>query len=264
MKSVSAALMMLLLTTALSAQVQYTDIEPDTLIADNNVAPGQYELDLDGDGSVDFFFMHFYYPVPVYVLSIYTQYFQTHEILTTMDSKVAALERLEQIDESRNFWTCTAQGGQSTGLSFADEWRGSEDRFIGLRVFDGQHWKYGWVQAAVAADESSITLRGYAVQMSADTPIIAGETGVSAVAGRTEPAAPRIVVEGRTVSIDAGLPGRLHASIHDILGKPRMQRSIDGTRLSLDLSPLSDGIYFLRVLSGGRETIRRVSLTGNR
>lgn len=260
MKTIVAIFLFMLFPLTVSAQILYTDISPDTLLADDNITPGQYQLDLDSDGSVDFFFMHFFYPVPVYVLSIYTQYNQPHEILVDMDNRVTALERGDPIDESRTTWLCTAEGGQSAGLSFASGWRGTGDRFIGLRVFDGQGWRYGWLQAQLPADESWILLKAYAVQMTSGTTINAGDTGLNSVQQPPVSSRLRIRVDGRFVEVDAERPRMLNVTVYDVIGNARLQRNTFGDRMSVDLSALPQGVYFLRAHDGREVSIQRLML----
>ena len=218
MKSAAVTLLLLLLPVAVSSQIIYTDISPDTLIADNNTAPGQYELDLDSDGGIDYFFMHFFLPVPVYVLSIYTEYHTSHEILVNGNSKVIAHDRLAPIADASGDWICTVDGNNSSGMSFASEWMGNGDRYIGLRLFHDGGWYYGWLRAAVAEDASGIILKEYAVQTQPDTPIMAGDPGTINIDQATDPMHYHIKIHDRFITVTLDMPRMLNASVYDIMG----------------------------------------------
>ncbi len=250
----------MLLSPPVRAQIRYTDIEPDTLIADTNDIPGQYKLDLDGDGRSDYFVMHFYYPIPVYVLSIYTEYNTAHEVLLDGENSVLALAAGEPIDDTRMNWHCSASGSQSDGMSFAASWFGSGDHYIGLRVRAGEVWHYGWLRAEVAADQSSILLKDFAVHTQADTPIKAGETGMVAVHRLLAPADIDIAVKGGfvTVLLPFDIPAEI--TVHDIIGRERFSHRTQGMQFTMNLSGIPQGVYFLRVNFPGQTIVKRVAL----
>jgi hypothetical protein len=250
-------LLLLLLPSVLSAQIIYTDITPDTLIADVNDVPGQYRLDLNRDGDSDYFFMHIFFPIPVYVLSIHTEFRTAHEILLAPNSKVEALDHLTPINETAGKWYCTTDGTGSSGMSFANEWIGTSDNYIGLRLFRNGGWYYGWLRATVLENETGIILKDYAVQTQRDTPILAGDAGTQRIDAQPTPEHYSIEFRGRSLTVTLDKTLMVRASVYDAMGREKIHRHDRCTSMTLDLSTLSAGVYFLRLYTDRDMTVKR-------
>lgn len=251
---------LLLLPLTLAAQIKYTDIQPDTLIADTNDIPGLYMLDLDGDGYTDFFVMHVFYPVPVYVLTVHTEYSTIHELLLDANDRIAALPPGTFIADSSQQWRCTANGGGSAGMFFSRAWFGTGDHYIGLRVRSNGAWHYGWLRAEVASDESSILLKDFAVETNGDTPVAAGATGVESVHRLFRPGDIDIIVEGRYVTVSLPTTASVDIAVYNIIGREQHTQTARSAQLTVNLSDLPRGLYFLRVATSYGTVVQRLAL----
>lgn len=189
------------------AQIIYTDIDPDTIIA---VDAAFYELDLNADGTPDFTltkrFLASYNP------TIYTTYggvfagsIQLNHIYGTAQGSNALLGEVSpygfqypfamDLDDeicdggawlNGNYQSLAYSYGYKliigTGLysyvqlSGDGNWFGGQtDKYLGLKLQDEGNTYYGWLRMDVAADNIAFAIKDYAFQSIADSCIRAGQ-----------------------------------------------------------------------------------------
>ncbi len=159
----------------------YTDVEPDF---NSGTGDGQYNLDLDNDGHVDF----------VLTSSLEDDWFasgiksdsnSTNGILSLHPwySHPAALDKGQKI-----FNLSTYKDGESyeSGVNFAygycfpnDDvcrynWEDKGDRYVGLRFLINKNIHYGWARLEFLSASKWI-IKDYAYHASPNTAILAGE-----------------------------------------------------------------------------------------
>jgi hypothetical protein len=112
-------------------------------------------------------------------------------------------------------YVTTATGGYMTTYSVTDKtsdfygpWRGQGPKFLGLAVLVGGDLHYGWARCTVANNCQTVTIHDYAIQDLAGVPILAGDTGFVASAGR------KMAADAN----DAGVPGGMFTAKPKIIG----------------------------------------------
>jgi len=190
-----------------AAQVHYVDIDPDTTIqAPDGHDIVRFYLDIDGDSDDDFEFRHFsptgdpdnqaiefYFKsgAPDYALLM---------IHTTQWQPSALAEGTEIGPGSTNAQWITASSGQIMGAAFlnrndrlGEPWEDITNGYLGFAMIHGQQYRYGWMRLDVPLDASSVVIKDYAIKMTPNEPINAGEGAVSSIDD--------IVVPARTVEV---------------------------------------------------------------
>lgn len=258
MKTSGTIILVLFLPLCLFAQVQYHDIHPDTLLAAQRGTIMQYDLDMDEDGTVDFYFKHFNIDVNWNHLEAYTYYGQPGEILVLATQIPVPLQHMEEISSSGR-WVCTASSSSSSALFMEARWCGAGDRYMGLRFRRNGEWHYGWIRINAAADTTGMVIKDFAWETQANRAILAGDGGATDVVTLNGPHTISMAQQGRYISIEAGDGGRLHSVVYDLLGVQRLERR-GFERLTMDLSALPHGVYLLKMKTGDGVQVRRIVL----
>jgi hypothetical protein len=60
-------------------------------------------------------------------------------------------------------------------------WTGVTDKYLGIRIKNGTQWLYGWIRLDVNALGSSVTIKDYACNRTADESINAGQTNTTVI-----------------------------------------------------------------------------------
>ncbi|PLX31921.1 MAG: hypothetical protein C0600_04325 [Ignavibacteria bacterium] len=258
MKTLGTTALVLLLPLCLIAQIQYHDIHPDTLLTAQRGTIAEYDLDMDEDGTVDFYFKHFNLDVDWNHLEAYTNYGQPGEVRVLASRTPVPLQHMEEISSSGQ-WVCTASGSSSSALFMEARWCGAGDRYMGLRFRRNGDWHYGWIRINAAADTTGMVIKDFAWETQANSAILAGDGGTTDLEELHGPHTISMVQQGRYISIKAGDGGRLHTVVYDLLGVQRLERS-GFERITMDLSALPHGIYILRMKTGAGVHVRRIVL----
>jgi hypothetical protein len=259
-----------------NAQVLYTDVDPDEVVAN-----GTYDIDFDGDGTVDVSFQH--------VLSNFTTSSGTINIRAaavngdvigpSSSSYVyaSALAAGAPIAPGNPDWNVTSSGllgvqfTAGSGSGTYGNWPG-QTAYLGCRFVSGLGTThYAWVQLAVDAQVNNLTIIGYAFETTPDSLILAGDEGIaSSVAdllgsGRLQ-VFPNPVKDLTTVRLGDDMNGQVSVQVLDGIGRvvqENQMNTINGTRsLDLDLSALPAGNYFVAVRSGDRVIHRKITKVG--
>ncbi|MBC8047596.1 MAG: T9SS type A sorting domain-containing protein, partial [Fimbriimonadaceae bacterium] len=191
------------------AQIIYTDIDPDTTFELSmwtifSSLERIYPIDINADGINEFAFY------------MYSQSFSTSEgsashkiLLENYDGNyirnnttsaiiwgVEAIHDLDTIDAADN-WNgddrillvrtssdfAYTSGSDLTFFDTGGNWHTQVDKFIGVRFKLDSNFHYGWIRLTVQSNlidsYDYLTIKSYAYEAAADTPILAGEDSVS-------------------------------------------------------------------------------------
>lgn len=257
------------------AQVIYTDVDPDEVIANDT-----YAIDMDNDGTPDVTFQH--------TLSNSTSGSYTLEIRGALvDGDVigqasssyvypALLAAGAPIAPGNPDWNQSPYG--ILGIRFATPsssslygaWPG-QTAYLGCRFVSGMgDTHYAWVHLSVEPLVGNITILGYAFDATPNTPIIAGDQGTTTSVLDREGSArmqvfPNPVRDVAVLKLGDDIEGVVSVQVLDAIGRV-MQRAelntISGSRsIELDLSTLPNGTYFVSVRNGERVMHRKVTKT---
>lgn len=162
---------------AAEAQVIYSNIEPDTILAGRGY--NSFDLDLNSDGITDFSLTQYYstsYSHGQY--HFFSGIFLTiindnSGIATTApgNDNISIFNNGDTIDVNDNWYAASLYS-----VDFNAQWNGVKNKYIGARVkLNGQNY-YGWIRVTVGSNGNSITIKDYAFNATPEAPIIAGDT----------------------------------------------------------------------------------------
>ncbi len=212
-----------------SAQIVYTDLEPDvTLTATTDDLSVRYDMDLDGDGTFDFYFKHFHPFDDFQAAEVYTSIGRSAEILIDPDGTPVLLNSGDDISDARMTWYNTATQISSEALFLYGDWPGVDDAYLGLRFRKAAAWHYAWIRVAIPADTSSISIKDFAFQNQAGTMIRAGSGRTTDVATTKPQQAWHSVQQGNSLMIQFG-GGEWQGArmtLHDLTGRLLLSRRI--------------------------------------
>ncbi len=246
----------LLLSAAATAQVTYTDINPDAVIAATTQSQSvQYDLDLNNDGTIDFNIKHNDYG-GFKQAEFYTNFGQTGEILSNGSGGALALNLNANINSTLTNWVCTATSSGNSALFMnanGAAFPGQQDKFVGLRIKLSGQWHYGWVRLNIPSDTASIVIKDYAYNTMANASVTAGQVATAinssiekekiSVSVYPNPAAKTIAI---SLNQTDGKPTEL--SVISLLGRQVLWQQLTGLTTSCDISNLPAGIYFIRLI----------------
>ncbi len=178
------------------SQIVYADIIPD--ISHSCCEPFYYNLDLNGDGHVDFRFRHYYlqgsssnsggkwgHHSKIHYLSI--DKYENNSVVASNNMKYPSPLNINDIVGKISFWKPEGtlinfseyywhnpKQGQGGGSSSKGLWKANQiDKYLGLKInIDGKVY-YGWARLDVYGNE--FKLKDYAYNIQPDQPILAGQ-----------------------------------------------------------------------------------------
>ncbi|MFC1734131.1 T9SS type A sorting domain-containing protein, partial [candidate division KSB1 bacterium] len=179
----------LLLSFNAYSQVILTDLNPDTIVNDNEI----YFLDLNNDGIKDFKFVHedsvsglngigigvaiqhtdaeFMGDLPPQDPTHYYPYKLT--INTPIDSNASTMGWVTKHPDPEAIRVLNLQFYNNT---YAGQWVfGVVNHYLGVRIKINNEWHYGWILMDVLANATQMTLKSYAYRAYPDSTILAGE-----------------------------------------------------------------------------------------
>lgn len=169
------------------AQILYTDVEPDTTI---DLFNALYELDLNNDNINDFELQAI---SQAYSYYSYVSSAQAVNVTPLMSNSVAgysygsypyALLTGDNIGPNLSFSSYSYNllngfffysGPYGSYYFPLGNWPTNQDRYLGLKLILNGNTHYGWARISVLGP-SSMILRDYAVELTPDAPIMAGDT----------------------------------------------------------------------------------------
>jgi hypothetical protein len=181
----AAGVSLLALAQPAEAQVQFT--------TENIVMKRQSSILVDFDVVPEFIFYNNARPAALYShLDVFPNGTAAVVVSATYLHSVLALTKGSKIGSSKNFGSYVVSSlGPNMVFSGLGNWVNVKDRYVGLRfqLSDGTH--YGWARFSVQVTGKKIiaTFTGYAYEETANTPIIAGDTGISSAKTSAHPQA---------------------------------------------------------------------------
>mgnify|MGYP006188524309 CR=1 FL=1 len=260
-----------------SAQVTYTDVNPDVVLTPTGTA--QYLLNLDGDAAIDMglvvqsgsvtgIYSYGTMQIPYTVTynagaAVFGSAApSTNGWMGSSSSAPSILSNGNAIDASGTFYQSQGIVGavQNTYLGApingqygpysSGNFLGTEG-YIGVRFDISGSTHYGWVRVEMAADATSMTIKDYAYDATPNTAIAAGDMGPVGVDEVNFETAIQFISNQNnqvTVKMNTTITNGM-INVVSIDGKSVASINVNSQTELVDLSNLSSGIYMVNLTS---------------
>ncbi len=261
---------------AADAQIVYTDVTPDVTLSVINDSLNSYDVDFDNAGTPDMAIATYGYLYNYGGTDYQLNYVFSFVAPNATAALVAAMETAgtssypattslasgTAIGSSATWLDTTAAGGTfyfTSAYGFTQTLLGTAntgtDTYIGARFLIGANTHYGWVRINVAADASSVVIKDYAYNATANGPINAGQTvGVAEIAATSWNA----YSNGSSIIVKADFDGNVE--VIDMTGNLITSGVIANGELTMNVSNASAGMYLVRVTNGTTTATKKISL----
>lgn len=261
---------------AADAQIVYTDVTPDVTLSVINDSLNSYDVDFDNAGTPDMAIATYGYLYNYGGTDYQLNYVYSFVAPNATAALVAAMETAgtssfpattslasgTAIGSSATWLDTTAAGGTfyfTSAYGFTQTLLGTAntgtDTYIGARFLIGANTHYGWVRINVAADASSVVIKDYAYNATANGPINAGQTvGVAEIAATSWNA----YSNGSSIIVKADFDGNVE--VIDMTGNLITSGVIANGELTMNVSNASAGMYLVRVTNGTTTATKKISL----
>ncbi len=248
------------------AQIQYTDISPDTTFSGN----ATFDIDLNNDQVMDFRITMSSSASTFTTTSgsTYTRYgsmyinnLASNSIVLYTSSYADTIPTGASIKGSGMMWgtwnhkmaygnkTVTKAGSNTNTVSATSgAFNNTKDKYLGLRIKVGNDTLYGWVRVDVGDHATYATIKDYAVNLTPGEPIKAGQKVATSVAEpKSTGTLSAFAANGNiTIKINEELLGS-NFQIIDLTGKVVNQGQLNSNQETISMNGQPSGIYFVRV-----------------
>ncbi|MBG15830.1 MAG: hypothetical protein CL853_05705 [Crocinitomicaceae bacterium] len=268
-----------------SAQVNYTDLNPDVLVTGHM---NNYILDLNADNNPDFVFMTLdtaaagsltYGGIPItYNVNyagaiVYPSPGNSWAGSSTSMSSSFNMVNIPQGSSigSNNSWSSTSGPvglladisipALNYSLSYpAGPFLGTTG-FMGLKFNVGGNTHYGWIRVEVGANGEFLSIKDYAFDATPNTAIVAGETGSGPVGVNDLEEFVNVFNFSNALRIETSENYQnAELSLVSISGKQLVNQQITSTTTVLNTSEIASGIYLLSITSKDKVYTKKVYL----
>jgi hypothetical protein len=265
----------MLFSASANAQIVYTDIIPDTVLTN----PGNYNLDLNNDGQIDFtFYGHLYAftcgggGCPVSVDSSTISPTSLNWVSDTVNGQVAKLNSGDLINASSPLWTndpsqalyiiratCAFQvacvsppfGTRPTQLMPNGIWSNVSEKYVALKIQVSGNIYYGWARLDVGFLGNPITIKDYAYNSIPNQPILAGQTNATGIIENSFASSinlfPNPADNHLTIALGSNNK-KAEVTITDITGKVIYKTTAtDVQKIEVNTEDFAKGIYVVQI-----------------
>lgn len=249
-----------------NAQIQYTDISPDTTFSGNTT----FDIDLNNDQVMDFrismsssnsTFVTSSGSTYMRYGSMYINNLASNSIALYTSSYADTIPTGANIQATGMMWgtwthkmaygnkTVTKAGSNTnTVSSTSGAFNNTKDKFLGLRIKVGNDTLYGWVRVDVGDHASYATVKDYAINLTPGEPIKAGQTVSTAVAEvETKGTMSAFAANGNVyVKASQELMGNNYQII-DLTGKVLKEGKLNRNQETISMEASPPGVYLVRV-----------------
>lgn len=238
------------------AQILYTDIEPDSIVAG---VEDSYFIDLNKDGTFDFEVRNFQ-PGGNYgkAVEFYTGFIGSSysgEVLMT-SSYPLALNINEIIQESSDSAEWKNGMGFLNDDGISGKWLGVEDKYLALRLKVNQQYFYGWARLDIPLDASLFTIKDFALNQTADESILAGQKLVDGITEFENNNSIKAFPNPFNTFLTFSIPNNIiinDLKLFNIYGEQLIPKiEIYNNKILLFKGNLTNGIYFFELLNGNK------------
>jgi hypothetical protein len=253
------------------AQVVYTDVNPDSVIAMNTF----YELDLNNDGIKDFTLGQF--SGTTSGISFNVAYVGPMAALNAIDTAggsglAAAVNSGFSVDSTLNWVdSAGAASGYASLLALAvpilpaynmGNFLGQTGKFLPLRFDLEGAMYYGWVRLTVPSSATSITVIDYAYRNWPDAPSITGLTTDVGIAESALNGHVNVFAYNKdiTVTLDKNITAEGTITVRNTLGQTIKSVAVTGSEMHIDMKDVKDGAYMVTIAQPSGAYTKKVVL----
>jgi hypothetical protein len=241
---------------AASSQIIYTEVDLTFDSSATDLADREYYVDLDGDGTNDFWFNAYNNGTGGYFLFFDNLNPSVNGIVGATSSGYLYPTNIPQgdfIGSSIAFNTSFSYGS----LNFAGGYGnfiGVTDAYIGVRFSDGTDNFYGWIRVDVSSDAQTWTVKDFAYNSTPDTRIEAGQLPLSVKENKRNT---NIFVDADNVNImtDGSLMNA-KVDVVNMLGQSVAKTVITSNATAIAKS-FGSGIFIVRISDENGKVITR-------
>lgn len=262
---------------AADAQIVYTDVNPDFMSTTTNGNFDTYEVDFNNDGTSDLAVGTYGY------LYNYggTDYQFNYVLTIVQNSNVAAMVGTMQtlgsysfavtsnvasgatIGPSSTWLDTTAAGGTQyfnavtqNGTTMIGTANTGSDVYLGARFMIGADTYYGWVRIVADAGCTSLTVKDFAYNSTADGPINAGQTTLGLT--EIEESAWNTYVSNNNIIVKSDIEGTI--SVFGVDGTVIGNGEMENGTFTLNAANAAKGVYIVRITSGSVTATKKIIL----
>ena len=248
----ACAASMVALASGSEAQINYTDLDPDTVLTIGDTVMLDINTDMTDDlrfnatqASGTGFNVKMASVQPLNNASV---------VVTSGNWHAHAFSQDDTINKTASFYGNYVFMGYAlwttASSSLRGEFIGEEDKYLGYRIFTGSDTLYGWVRLDVSAEADTIIIKDYAYHTVNNAEIRAGQTVVTGNENNPEPWNDVIVYSsGKTVYLHSS-EGINNVMIYNVSGMLVKQQDINNSRGVIALNSSPPGVYFAQIASG--------------
>ena len=164
------------MTGTADAEVVYVDVDPDLSASSWGDGTKSFTLDVDGNGTTDFSFSHYFRPQGYCGYGCYITHFGDSDVTSFGSNGVIGSPQADgsAIDGGDNFAGGKQQLFDVYYYSSWGPWKGTSLGYLGFKFdIDGAN-HYGWAQLSVSQYNGAVSLRDYAYNTTAGAGVFAG------------------------------------------------------------------------------------------
>ena len=253
MKSFFILVIFLIVNFTAKSEIIYTDISPDTTIMSNVLGQfHSYLLDVNKDGTAEFEFWQHHYFENVDACQIFCSETIQTEVQVDDNEAPKALEKDDEVSVTQR-WRYSPGMSMDLGYNF----KGTTDKYLGLRIKAGTSWKYGWIRLDVNQLERSMVLKDFAYETIAGKSIKAGETAPTLVEISDENMI-KISIQGQKIDVDLNTNTQFtRLFVYNLLGSKIIENTFYGNHFSGNFDALNPGLYLIELIANNQRFIRK-------
>ncbi len=268
LKKYSAAAAALATASGASAQIIYTDVNPDFMHPGGNVGVG---LDVDNDTNFDYAF---------YSIDTTGTFGHVRTTLVapygTAGNAIAgeapsgynyalALNTNDMIDNTLNWitTTCTMAYNIDSSNPYNENWNGVTDKYLALQFNTGGSTYYGWARLDVQAIGDIWTLKDYAYNSTAGSGINAGDMGPAGLDDATIEQLVHFINQPNNsvlVKVNGGLTDG-NVTVVAASGQVVANGPVVDDHFVVDMNGLTSGIYMIHVTFAEGAVTKKMMVT---
>lgn len=265
--------------TAASAQVVYTDVNPDLVLTSGGTPQGT--VDLNNDTNVELAFgvvstvgatgtySGINYTGTQYAGAVVGTSGKSWMAVSSSSMEPTALAAGAQIGSSASFssgqGTMGVAGQVEFGAPYSITYPISAGEFIGTEGYLGARFDvsgsthYGWVRVEVSADGKTVTIKDYAYESTAGTAINAGDIGGGGTAGINDISSEVVI---RTVNnnlrVELDNASNADVSVTNLAGQKVVNEQMNDSYTVINLDAMTTGIYLVNVTTEAGTTTKKI------
>ncbi|MBK6858971.1 MAG: T9SS type A sorting domain-containing protein [Saprospiraceae bacterium] len=251
-----------------NAQIVYTDVNPDTSIANSGPYYGFYYLDLNNDGTSDDSISYRVSGrgaigacgtrrVSISVLNGNAVAGSTYPLAMNLNDTISSALAWSASGDLRHI---QFSGPICTTIDTFGNWTNSIDNYLGLKLIVGTNTYFGWLRMQVNVTTNGNTASGiikdYAYNSTPNQFILAGDTGtgptriIETIASSSINLYPNPATDKLTIALESN-NRKIEVTIADITGKIIYSTTASETqKIEVNTKYFAEGIYIVQIQTG--------------